>query len=341
MFSTPSKLSAALFAGLLLALQPVHARSVRDINNQSVELPQQVNRIADLWPANNQVVLMLGGADKLVATTEATRNLPWFAKVYPRIKNVPALSNGQTVQSEALLGVCPDAVLLSQPAMQQQVRRAGMKPVLVRFQDFNGLKQTVRITADVIGGNAPQIARRYNAELDGNLRFVRSRLANLSDAQKPSVLHLTGGANLRRIDGGRSMIGEWIRIAGGRPALPEQANLSEVSMEAIVRANPDIIIIGGRNAAQAIARIKQDPAWQSIKAVQNNRLYANPIGTFGWDRYGTEAALQVLWAAKLLHPQRFADVDMTAKTQDFYRRYYHYNLSAAEAQRILQGLDPQ
>ena len=97
MFSTPSKLSAALFAGLLLALQPVHARTVRDINNQSVELPQQVNRIADLWPANNQVVLMLGGADKLVATTEATRNLPWFAKVYPRIKNVPALSNGQTV----------------------------------------------------------------------------------------------------------------------------------------------------------------------------------------------------------------------------------------------------
>ena len=62
MFSTPSKLSAALFAGLLLALQPVHARTVRDINNQSVELPQQVNRIADLWPANNQVVLMLGGA---------------------------------------------------------------------------------------------------------------------------------------------------------------------------------------------------------------------------------------------------------------------------------------
>ena len=185
MFSTPSKLSAALFAGLLLALQPVHARTVRDINNQSVELPQQVNRIADLWPANNQVVLMLGGADKLVATTEATRNLPWFAKVYPRIKNVPALSNGQTVQSEALLGVRPDVVLLSQPAMQQQVRRAGMKPVLVRFQDFNGLKQTVRITADVIGGNAPQIARQYNAELDGNLHFVRSRLANLSDAQKP------------------------------------------------------------------------------------------------------------------------------------------------------------
>ena len=32
---------------------------------------------------------------------------------------------------------------------------------------------------------------------------------------------------------------------------------------------------------------------------------------------------------------------MTAKTQDFYRRYYRYNLSAAEAQRILQGLDPQ
>ena len=89
MFSTPSKLSAALFTGLLLAFQPVHARTVRDINNQSVELPQQVNRIADLWPANNQVVLMLGGADKLVATPKASTSCRGLPKCIRALKTCP------------------------------------------------------------------------------------------------------------------------------------------------------------------------------------------------------------------------------------------------------------
>jgi len=217
MFRQPVKTLAAALLGAALALTPAHARSVRDIKGNTVEIPNQVNRIADLWPANNQVVLLLGGADKLVGTVEAIQQRPWYAKVYPRIKKVPALSNGTTVQSEALLAAHPDVVLLSQPAMQQQVQRAGLKTVLVNFQNYDGLKKTVSITADVIGGNAPQIAKQYNAELDANIRFVSERTKNIPDAQKPLVLHISDGSNLRKIDGGRSIVGDWIRIARGPP----------------------------------------------------------------------------------------------------------------------------
>ncbi|HFC8536375.1 TPA: ABC transporter substrate-binding protein [Neisseria bacilliformis] len=141
MFRQPVKTLAAALLGAALALAPAHARSVRDIKGNTVEIPNQVNRIADLWPANNQVVLLLGGADKLVGTVEAIHKRPWYAKVYPRIKQVPALTNGQSVQSEALLAARPDVVLLSQPAMQQQVQRAGLKTVLVNFQNYDGLKK--------------------------------------------------------------------------------------------------------------------------------------------------------------------------------------------------------
>lgn len=159
MFRQPVKTLAAALLGAALALAPAHARSVRDIKGNTVEIPNQVNRIADLWPANNQVVLLLGGADKLVGTVDAIHKRPWFVKVYPRIKKVPALSNGATVQSEALLAARPDVVLLSQPSMQQQVKQAGLKAVLVNFQTYDGLKKTVSITADVISGKAPQIAK--------------------------------------------------------------------------------------------------------------------------------------------------------------------------------------
>ncbi|TYA36868.1 ABC transporter substrate-binding protein [Aggregatibacter actinomycetemcomitans] len=331
----------ALFAATLLAFS-VQAKIITDVDGNQVDIPDRVERVADLWHANNQIVLLLGGADKLVATTTSISANPWYKEVYPRIKEVPVLTNGETIQIEELLAQKPDAVLLSKKSMLKEVNQAGLKGVHVSFQDFDGLKKTVRITADVLGGDAPKVAKKYIKELNDNINFVHSRVKDVKDSQKPRVLHITSGSDLLKIDGGKSMIGDWIRMAGGRNVLPDEANMVNVTMEAIVQANPDVIIIGssGNKAQAAIEKIKADPTWQSISAVKNNRIYANPTGTFPWDRYSAEEALQILWAAQLFHPERFGDLDIVLKTQDFYQRYYNYSLSKENAQQILKGLPP-
>ena len=207
---------------------------------------------------------------------------------------------------------------------------------------FDGLKKTVRITAEVLGDKAPEIAESYIKELDGNIKFVEERLKGLKDEQRPTVLHITKGSDLLMIDGGKSMIGEWIKLAGGKSVLPDEANMVTVTVESIIQANPDVIIIGssGNKAQAAIEKIKADPAWQSISAVKNNRIYANPTGTFPWDRYSAEEALQILWAAQLFHPEQFKDLNMVEKTQAFYKKYYGYALSKENAEQILKGLSP-
>ena len=331
----------ALFAATLLAFS-AQAKIVTDVDGNQVEIADRMERVADLWHANNQIVLLLGGADKLVATTTAIAANPWFSEVYPNIKKVPVLTNGETIQVEELLSQKPDAVLLSKKSMLNEVNQAGLKGVRVSFQDFDGLKKTVRITAEVLGDKAPAVAESYIKELEDNIQFVESRIKDVKEKQRPTVLHITNGSDLLKIDGGKSMIGEWIRMAGGKSVLPDEANMVTVTMESIVQANPDVIIIGssGNKSQAAIEKIKSDPTWQSISAVKNNRIYANPTGTFPWDRYSAEEALQILWAAQLFHPERFADVDMIAKTQDFYQKYYNYNLSRENAQQILKGLPP-
>lgn len=331
----------ALFAATLLAFS-VQAKIVTDVDGNQVNIPERVERVADLWHANNQIVLLLGGADKLIATTTAIAANPWFAEVYPNIKNVPVLTNGETIQVEELLSQKPDAVLLSKKSMLNEVNQAGLKGVRVSFQDFDGLKKIVRITAEVLGDKAPAVAESYIKELEENIQFVESRIKDVKEKQRPTVLHITNGADLLKIDGGKSMIGEWIRLAGGKSVLPDEANMVTVTMESIVEANPDVIIIGssGNKSQAAIEKIKADPSWQSISAVKNNRIYANPTGTFPWERYSAEEALQILWAAQLFHPERFADLDMVTKTQDFYQKYYNYNLSKENAQQILKGLPP-
>ncbi|OOF59204.1 ABC transporter substrate-binding protein [Rodentibacter myodis] len=329
----------ALSLNLCLGLS-VDAKIVQDTKGNQIEIPDQITRLADLWHANNQIVLLLGGADKLVATTNVIQKNPWFSEVYPNIKNVPALTNGQTIQIEELLQRNPQVVLLSNAKMAEELQQAGMKVVLVDFQDFEGLKKNIKITADVLGGSALLIAQKYIQELESNIAFVKSRTSALKEENKPSVLHISSGNNVLKIDGGNSIIGDWIRKAGGRNVFLKQKNLVEIGMEDVLNADPDIIIVGSTDAKAGVDKILQDPNWQSISAVKNKRVFVNPTGTFPWDRYSAEEALQVLWAVKLFHPNLFKDIDMVEKTQNFYKKYYHYDLSLKNAEQILNGLPP-
>ena len=54
-----------------------------------------------------------------------------------------------------------------------------------------------------------------------------------------------------------------------------------------------------------------------------------------------EEALQILWAAKMLNPDVFADLDLEAKVKDFYAKYYGYELSDDEAAKILANEEPE
>jgi len=318
----------------------LQAKTITDVAGNQIDIADNVTRIADLWNANNQIVLLLGGMDKVVATTSYIQSNPWFAEVYPNIKNVTAMGSGRNLQTEELLGSHPDVVIVPTPMMVEELNRAKLKGVLAIFHDFEGLKKTVWLTAEIIGENAPAIAENYIKELDENIAFVAERTKGLAENDKPLAVHITGGESLTTIDGGENIIGDWQRKGGARPAFPELENAVDVGLEEIIKANPDVITIGGGNAARAVTEIKQNPAWQTISAVKNGRVFVNPIGTFMWDRYSAEEALQVLWAAQIFHPALFKDLDMIEKTQAFYKKYYNYELTKENAKRILDALPP-
>ena len=78
-----------------------------------------------------------------------------------------------------------------------------------------------------------------------------------------------------------------------------------VTVESIIQANPDVIIIGssGNKAQAAIEKSKLIQHGKSISAVKNNRIYANPTGTFPWDRYSAEEALLSSLGSSTLPPR--------------------------------------
>ena len=115
----------------------------------------------------------------------------------------------------------------------------------------------------------------------------------------------------------------------------------EINAKEIPNMNPDVIIIGRAKAPEILQKTYENPIYVGTKAVKNKRVYVNPTGFFSWDRYGAEGALQILWAAKILHPENFKDLDIAAETKKFYKKFLHYELSDDEVNYILNGLDPE
>jgi iron complex transport system substrate-binding protein len=345
-----------LLAVVILAMGSCQARAAQetrtivDMGGTEVVLPKEVNRVIDLWHANNQVILLLGGADKLIGTTEVIKALPWYAEVYPRIKDVKAYT-GPSISgfnTEEVLAAKPDVVIVSTPKDAEILRNAGITTVFVTFRDFKGLKETVRVTAKVLGGDAEERAEKFIAYFEGNLKLLEERLGGLPEKDRPKVYEVRS-TNPLDTDGRVSICTEWLAAAGGLNAIADVAedNQTTVTMEEVLKADPDYIIVGTQNAIGTqnadpiVEKIKNAPEWSTVKAVKNGRIYKNPVGTFLWARYSCEEALQVLWVAKLLHPDKFKDIDMNKEVQKFYKTFYGFSLSDADAERILAGRDPQ
>ena len=74
--------------------------------------------------------------------------------------------------------------------------------------------------------------------------------------------------------------------------------------------------------------IFDDPAWASVAAVQTGAVYEAPCGPYNWmDRPpSVQRVLAVKWLGNLLYPELF-DYDMITETQEFYRLFFHYELT--------------
>lgn len=318
-------------------------QTVADLKGVQVEVPTQIDSIVDLWHAHNQVVLMLGAGDKLVGTTENFKAMEWANVVYPRLAEVEALvvgSGAGEVNYEEALSLEPSVVFASDDEVTETARKQGMATLNVGFSDYDGLREDVRVTGQVLGGEAQERAAQWEELLDKNIALVAERMKDVDDGNKVRVLHLGTASNFTMVDGTNTIIDEWIKLAGGVNAIEQEGNRLEITMEEIIAADPDVIIIGSATP-EDVEALKADEGYSGMRAVQNGAVYANPNGVFPWDRYSGEEALQVLWAAKFFNPDLFEDIDMVAETQDFYKTFYGYDLSEDEASRILNGEHPE
>jgi iron complex transport system substrate-binding protein len=319
-------------------------RTVVDLAGRTVTIPARVGRIGTNYPAVNQMIFMLGGMDRLVATDQGEASNKLFETIYPRLKNIPAPFGASTtdVNVEALAGTRPDVVFLSSNSpMVAKLQNLGITAVVLSvFNTPAQLKAGVKLVADVLGGDAPTKAQHFSQYYDGNVARAASATAKIPAANQPKVFYTAGDP--LQTEGNGSIVTIWMKEAGGRNIAAENGisappTFSTVSIEDVVRWNPDFIVCRDTATKQ---QILQDPRWRGIAAVRDNRVLINPKGVFVWSVRSGESALQPLWAAKTFHSDLFADLDMRKEVRNFYQTFYSYKLSDQQLDGILSPAQP-
>ncbi|GBQ90952.1 Fe3+ transporter ferrichrome-binding periplasmic protein [Acetobacter nitrogenifigens DSM 23921 = NBRC 105050] len=339
-------------AGILLALigaglkQGVCAPSshgailVSDMQGEKVSTPAHPVRIADLWFAHNEVVAMLGAADRVAVTVDKPANQPWLFQVSPALKAARFVTPG-SADVEGLLADKVDLVFVSTGLTDvSKLREAGLPTLDMSFRDMAGLRRSVELTAAALNDvTAREKAARYNAALDTQLVELDTALAAAPAATRPKVLHLKSLFPLMA-DGRDTIIDQWITRAGGRNAAGEvSGNMRPVDMEQIQVWDPDVIIVQGGVPLPA-AGTPAPAGWDVLRAVRNGKVFMNPTGVFPWDRYGSEVLLQLRWVAKLLHPDLFGKYDLPADSKKFYQDYFGVSMTPGQIDRILTSRPP-
>lgn len=319
-----------------------------DMGNQ-VTVPTNVKRVVDGYPFHSETLAILGAASKEVGSINSAKTLPWLYKVVPAYNKVPTVFTSETEANvEEIVKLKPDVVFLAGQKggnpLAAQLKKAGIPAVQISFQDIAGMKKSITMTAEVLGGSAVARGEKLNNYLDSQFAKVTKVTSTIPDSQKPSVLHFCT-QNPLTVDGTGSLMDYWIKAAGGKNAATVAGSSKEVTAEQVLQWNPDIIIAGrthdnGFAASDSAATVYSNTVFASLNAVKNKRVVDNPIGAFLWDRFGPEEGLQVVWAAKTFHPDLFKDINLNRETKNFYKTFLNYSLTDSDVNKILAAQAP-
>ncbi|MDR1204832.1 MAG: ABC transporter substrate-binding protein [Peptococcaceae bacterium] len=326
-----------------------------------------IQKMINLWPANTAGVLALGAEPFFIANIGMTS--PYQTLMFPDYAALSSVSmtvqGTSNINSEAILAMEPD-LIISHPTSIEQWRsleaESGVDlPVInVNFTSYDEMKTTYKIVGAILGGEVERRAEIWAQMLTDNVDRIARGLAGVTDT--PIVFYSAGGENmggtLGMNDLSQSVVtNEWCTYAGGKywpKWMLEQGKTvamsnNAVNPEAILDNPPAKIFIGGgqTEAMNAILDGSSEDPWTGIvKNLGDGNAKYIPYALFDWARFGAESALMVLWAAREIHPDVFADpatdayIDMHAETKAFYKDFAGYDISDGNVDNILAGLPP-
>jgi iron complex transport system substrate-binding protein len=275
------------------------SRIVLDEAERRVRIPAEVRRIVTLAPNLTETVYALGLEDRLVGDTD-------YCDTPPAARMKTHVGAPVSPSLEAIVGLRPDLVLATTSINRREtvetLARLGIAVYTSDPHTVRGMLDSIARMADLAGA-APQGAALVGW-LEARLDALHTRLADLPLVH---VLFVVWEDPLITI-GQNTFIADALRWAGAESVIVSSQNWPQVSMEEVVRLQPDYIVLASNHAetnASRVSDLRGRPAWNQLRAVEMGHVV---VLSEEMARPSPGLIDSIEELARELHPQAFVAV---------------------------------
>ena len=276
---------------------------VTDQRGKVVKLEKVPEKIVSLAPGHTEVVFALGLEDRLVGVTE-------YCDYPEAAKDKPKIGGYSTVDIEKVVAIEPDLILATNIHKDEVIpalERVGLTVVCLDPTNLEEVLEAITLAGQCTGEEDE--ASRLVAEMRSRIEAITSKVANLTDAQKPRVFSIMWHDPLMSV--GLGLRHDLIVEAGGINIVEELGEeYPLVSLEWVIDKNPEVIIAGvamGTGEDLTFQFALNEERLAGVDARLNNRVYQINLDLIG--RSGPRIVQGFELMAKMIHPEIFGEIE--------------------------------
>ena len=236
---------------------------------RSLSLPAAPQRIISMAPSNTELLFAVGAGSRVVGRDEFS-DYPEAAKAVESIGGSMGKYN-----LEQIAALQPDLVLAAEintPEQVQAIEDLGLNVYYLKNPaDLAGMLQNITIVGQLTGNTAEasSLVGSLQARLDKVQKLATDapvtvfyELDGLSDPTKPWTV------------GSGTYIDEMLNLLGASNVAAEAgAGWLQLSQEALIVADPQVILLGDGAYGVTVESLAARPGWEGISAVKSGKVY--------------------------------------------------------------------
>ncbi|MEF9990526.1 MAG: ABC transporter substrate-binding protein [Romboutsia sp.] len=244
---------------------------ITDREGNEVTLPTKIERIISTAPSNTEVLVALGLTDKLVAVDKYSTDIEGIDK---NIETVD-FSNPD---AEAIIALEPDIIIASGHNKTgssedpfKLIKEAGIAVVYIPSSDsIEGVYGDIMFISDIT--NNTEKGKMIVEEMKTEVEAIK-KIGDAITDKKKVYFEIAPAPGIFTF-GNKTFLNEMVQLVGAENIFKDQEGWVSPSEEAVIDANPDIIITNVDYIENPLDEIKKRDAWENITAVKENQVYS-------------------------------------------------------------------
>ncbi|MGM9668279.1 MAG: iron ABC transporter substrate-binding protein [Faecousia sp.] len=305
-----------------------NTRTITDGAGRQVEVPEKLESIVCIGVGALRYTCYVGAQDLVIGVedyeTKAGMTRLYNYVNFDKFQNLPVIGTNGEPYTEEIINLSPDVIVMSAYASVEAddlQAKTGTPVVVVPGSDTtldDAAYETIRIMGQLYG--MENRASELMDYLKGIQKDLDDRTKDIPDSEKPSVY--VGGVSFKGQHGF-----EGTEAGYGPFALIHAKNLADttgqngafnIDLEQVLSWDPDIIFLDFNGMSLINEDYAKNPDYyNSFTAVQDGKVYSQI--SFRSSASNLETALaDAYYAACMMYPRQFADIDPVAKAGEIF-----------------------